>query len=150
MRSFLTRGIGDEVEREIETVSSNRPTWRDVIGPVWGESEIARLLHLDRDEIASLIASGRLIGIAVGGHRERLVPAFQVQNKKLDPVVAEAAKILLEGDAVTPIAAASWFITNQPGLGDKTPLGFLAEERNAIREQTVLRAAAHTRARLGT
>jgi hypothetical protein len=138
------------MDRELELPIEGMEDWRATLGPLRRESELTELLRVTSSEMDALFSHGRLIGITTGDSQERLVPAFQLRPSGLDPVIAEASHVLLRDGLVDPVTAASWFVTPNAGLENKTPLEFLADEPDSEREKTVIQAAVRARARMAS
>jgi hypothetical protein len=114
--------------------------WRIAVGDVLDTSQLAELLNITRQAIASRVASGSLL--ALPGRGTRYYPAWQldVANHRVRPLVAELLRTWrrFEPD-VEPLTIATWAMTQNELLGDRSPAEVVAAEDE---DEAVVHAAA--------
>jgi hypothetical protein len=101
--------------------------WIRVLGPLLDVEEARRVLHLkNAREVGALQTKGQLLALS-SFDGQTLYPAFQLSpSGKPYPEVARVLEIF-SGAVETPYTIASWFVSPQDLLNDKTPAAWLQE-----------------------
>jgi hypothetical protein len=110
-----------------EKAASLLEPWIRVLGPLLGSEETCRVLHFENPrELVALQREGRLLTLdSFDG--EKLHPAFQFNPAgKPYPEVARVIEIF-SGAVESPYTIASWFVSPQDLLDDKTPAAWMQQ-----------------------
>jgi hypothetical protein len=101
--------------------------WIRVLGPLFNREEVRRVLHLrNAREVGALQTQGQLLTLN-SFEGQTLYPAFQFNAAgKPYPEIAKVLEIF-SGAVETPYTIASWFVSPQDLLDDKTPAAWLQE-----------------------
>lgn len=89
--------------------------------------DVQRLLRSRSPEaVSSLTRRGQLLALDMSGGR-KVYPAFQFSEQgRPFPELPQTLRIF-EGAVATPYTIASWMVTPQPLLDDKTPAAWMQE-----------------------
>jgi hypothetical protein len=101
--------------------------WIQVLGPLLDVEEVRRVLHLkNAREVSVLQTKGQLLTLS-SFEGQTLYPAFQFSSAgKPYPEIAQVLEIF-SGAVETPYTIASWFVSPQDLLEDKTPAVWLQQ-----------------------
>ena len=103
--------------------------WRIAVGDVLDTRQLAELLDVSRQAIASRVSSGSLL--ALPGRGTRYYPAWQLDasQHQVRPLVAELLRTWrrIEPD-VEPLTIAAWATTPNELLDDRPPAEVIASE----------------------
>jgi hypothetical protein len=101
--------------------------WIRVLGPLLDVEEARRVLHLENArEVGALQTKGQLLTLS-SFEGQTLYPAFQFSPAGNPyPEIARVLEIF-SGAVETPYTIASWFVSPQDLLNDKTPAAWLQE-----------------------
>jgi len=126
-----------------ESGDTAEQTWRDRLGALLDEADVAPLLNVDRDGVIELSARGELIALT---RRDgiALYPAFQFQDGLTMPTLARAHRTLVESGCISPWSAASWARTSHPELELLSPAQWAGRHRD---DETLLLVAERDAAR---
>lgn len=120
------------------------PLWRRHLGPILNTGQVASLLGVGtRQAVSDRVKRGRLLALPAG-ERGLGYPAFQfAPTGETYPGVA----VVLDAFStarLSPHTIASWFMTPQATLGDRTPAEWMVEGGDT---SELLKAARRTAAR---
>ncbi len=137
-RLIGTRAPDAESLEQAARIVAAEQSWRDGLGVLLVEDDVARLLRIDRDRVAELAAHGEMIVLSrADGHLR--FPAFQFQEGRPTPSLARAHRTLVESGYVSPESAASWARTRHPELELRSPAQWAGEHRDDERLLLVAR-----------
>jgi hypothetical protein len=116
------------LERAARIVAAEQ-SWREGLGLLLDEDDVARLLGIDRTDVANLSASDDAIVLRSRDGSARY-PAYQFQEGRLTPALARAHRTLVESGYLSPWSAASWARTSHPELESCSPAQWAGERRD--------------------
>jgi hypothetical protein len=122
--------------------------WRRAVGEVIDTTDLARLLGVTRQAIASRVKSGTLL--ALPGRTSRLYPTWQidVEGRQVFPAVAA---LLSEWRRIEPdveeLTIATWATTANELLDERTPAELICDDDAVAGILRAARAAADRRTR---
>lgn len=145
VRRRLERALKGTIERAARIAAAER-SWRDGLGVLLDEEDVARLIDVDRSDIAARAASHEIIVLTRRDGSVRF-PAYQFQDglPTPTPTLARAHRTLVENGRISPWSAASWARTAHPELESRSPAQWAGERRDA---ETLLAVAERDAARL--
>ncbi len=130
------------LERAARVVAAEQ-SWRDGLGVLLDDYDVARLLGVDESAVAQRAMREDMIVLAAPGGSARF-PAFQFQDGRATPALARAHRTLVTMGHVSPWSAASWARTRHPELESRSPAQWTGEHRD---EETLLVVAERDAAR---
>jgi|SRR5947209_11500834 len=105
-----------------------KAVWGQYLGPLLEARDVQLLLGVrSRRAVSDLARRGRLLALNASDGR-KVYPAFQFAKEggRPFPEIAQVLKIFA-GAVETPYTIASWFVSPQDLLADKTPAAWLQE-----------------------
>jgi hypothetical protein len=138
-RTLTELGItGDEEEledlpalgRRAALLAASDIVWHKHLGPLYTSKQVRELMGRGtRQSVSELVKRRRLLALPQGDGRLAF-PAFQFRRSGQRLPGLEAILDSFEGAVETPYTIASWFMTPEPLLKNKTPAEWLRKGRN--------------------
>jgi hypothetical protein len=137
-RTLTELGItGDEEEledlpalgRRAALLAASDILWHKHLGPLYTSKEVRELMGRGtRQSVSELVKRRRLLALPQDDGRLAF-PAFQFRRGGQRLPGLEAILDVFDGAVQTPYTIASWFVTPEPLLNDKTPAEWLRRGR---------------------
>lgn len=116
--------------RRAALLVASESLWGKYLGPLLGADDVQLLVRARNPEaVGSLTRRGQLLALDVSGGRT-VYPAFQFSKTgRPFPELPQVLRIF-QGAVESPYTIASWMVTPQPLLDDKTPAAWMQEGGN--------------------
>jgi hypothetical protein len=140
-------GDEDPEQRALERavrIAAAEQSWRAGLGVLLSADDVQRLLDVDHDQLERLQRDGVLIALSTTEDKARF-PAYQFQEGKPTPLLAQAHRVLVEDGHLSAWSAASWGQTAHHELDDLSPARWIGEHRG---KEALLRIAKRDASRL--
>jgi ribosomal protein S13 len=131
LRRLLDEGELDrEALERAARIAAAEQSWRDNLGTLLSADDVAQILGTDPEDVRRRRQASELIGLSTSDGDEQY-PAFQFQDGKTNPALAQAHGLLVEEGHVSPWTAASWVQTSHPELEQLSPAQWTGTNRDA-------------------
>ncbi len=140
------RSLSVHAARRAGMLAAAGEVWENEVGPLLSGAQVRELLgDVSRQRVDELLRSHRLIGLRDSARRRRF-PTFQFRDgRPLEPLVA--AYWTVADGAVSDWTAASWCVSPDEALEDRSPAQWAREGRDPDRLARVARQDAARLAR---
>ncbi len=140
------RSLSVDAARRAGMLAASGQAWENELGPSLSSAQVRELLgDVSRQRVDELLRARRLIGLRDRGGRRRF-PTFQFHDgRPLEPLVA--AYWTVADSAVSDWTAASWCVSPDEALEDRSPAQWAREGRDPARLARVARQDAPRLAR---
>jgi hypothetical protein len=124
--------------KSVRAAGSPAVSWSDVIGPVYTDAQVEKLLGASNQDVAVRVKGRTLLGLHTGD-RQVVYPVFQFVDGDATPGLSEILELTV--GQVDDWTLASWLVAEQPSLG-RSVIDYVSEQGVDDKVLAVVRHAA--------